>query len=150
MSHPKLNLPQAPLRLRAHSDGTPREQVWDPLRRRWLLLTPEEWVRQHFVHYLVSDRGVEKHCIVQEHQLTVGEMSLRADIVVYRGAVPLLIVECKAPQVEITQQVFDQVAHYNMALGVRYLVVTNGMSHYCCEIEYESVTYKFIKNIPQL
>lgn len=146
--YPDLNLPRAELRIRTTG---PKPEVWDALRRKWLVLTPEEWVRRHFIAFLVGTHGVDAHRIVQEHQLNINGFSLRADIVVYsRLAKPQLIVECKAATVAISQEVFDQVAHYNVQLGVPYLVVTNGLQHYCCEIDYESRTYRFINEIPKL
>lgn len=146
--YPPLNLPAADLRLR---NSGPRPEVWDTLRRKWLVLTPEEWVRQHFIRFLTGTYGIDPFRIVQEQQLRIDGFSLRADIVVYsRQAAPQLIVECKAAGVAITQEVFNQVAHYNIQLGVPYLVVTNGLQHYCCEIDHEARSYRFIHEIPQL
>lgn len=146
--YPPLNLPEADLRLR--NTGT-KSEVWDMLRRKWLVLTPEEWVRQHFIRFLTGTRGIDPFRIVQEQQLWIDGFSLRADIVVYsRQAEPQLIVECKAAGVAITQEVFNQVAHYNIQLGVPYLVVTNGLQHYCCEIDHTARRYRFIHEIPQL
>lgn len=146
--YPPLNLPAADLRLR--NTGT-KPEVWDMLRRKWLVLTPEEWVRQHFIRFLTGTHGIDPFRIVQEQQLCIDGFSLRADIVVYsRQADPQLIVECKAAGVAITQEVFNQVAHYNIQLGVPYLVVTNGLQHYCCEIDHIARSYRFIHEIPQL
>lgn len=146
--YPVLNLPKAELRLRMNGN---RPEVWDGLRKKWLVLTPEEWVRQHFIRFLTFDRGTDPYRIVQEHGLDIHGFKRRADIVVYsRQAEPLLIVECKAPHITVTQDVFDQVAQYNIQLGVPYLVVTNGMEHYCSEIDHENKTYRFIPEIPVL
>lgn len=146
--YPPLNLPPTDLRLR---NTGPKPEVWDILRRKWLVLTPEEWVRQHFIRFLTGTQGVDPFRIVQEQQLTIHGFSLRADIVVYsRQTEPQLVVECKAAGVAITQEVFNQVAHYNIQLGVPYLVVTNGLQHYCCEIDHEARNYRFINKIPQL
>lgn len=146
--YPPLNLPPADLRLR---NSGPRPEVWDTLRRKWLVLTPEEWVRQHFIRFLTGPHGIDPFRIVQEQQLNINGFSLRADIVVYsRQAEPQLVVECKAAGVPITQDVFNQVAHYNIQLGVPYLVVTNGLQHYCCEIDHAARNYRFINEIPQL
>lgn len=146
--YPPLNLPPADLRLR---NAGPRPEVWDTLRRKWLVLTPEEWVRQHFIRFLTGTHAIDPFRIVQEQQLTINGFSLRADIVVYdRQGQPQLAVECKAAGVTITQDVFNQVAHYNIQLGVPYLVVTNGLQHYCCEIDHEARNYRFINEIPQL
>lgn len=146
--YPSLNLPPADLRLR---NTGPRPEVWDALRRKWLVLTPEEWVRQHFIRFLTGTHGIDPYRIVQEQQLHIDGFALRADIVVYsRQAQPQLVVECKAASVAITQEVFDQVAHYNIRLGVPYLVVTNGLQHYCCEIDRAARNFRFINEIPQL
>lgn len=146
--YPPLNLPAAELRLR-NSGSKP--EVWDTLRCKWLVLTPEEWVRQHFIRFLTGTYGIDPFRIVQEQQLNINGFSLRADIVVYsRQAEPQLVVECKAAGVTITQDVFNQVAHYNIQLGVPYLVVTNGLQHYCCEIDHDARSYRFINEIPQL
>lgn len=146
--YPPLNLPAADLRLRRTG---PKPEVWDMLRGKWLVLTPEEWVRQHFIRFLADTCGIDPYRIVQERQLLIDGFSLRADIVVYsRKGEPQLIVECKAAGVAITQDVFDQVARYNIRLGVPYLVVTNGLHHYCCEIDRAARTYRFINEIPRL
>lgn len=146
--YPPLNLPPTDLRIRRTG---PRPEVWDALRRKWLVLTPEEWVRQHFIRFLTGTYGIDPYRIVQEQPLRIDGFALRADIVVYsRQAEPQLIVECKAAGVEITQEVFNQVAHYNIQLGVPYLVVTNGLRHYCCEIDRTARNYRFIREIPQL
>lgn len=124
-------------------------KVWDEVRGRWLVLTPEEWVRQHTIEYLTSKLGVEPHRIGREVLLTKGQ---RADIVVYdRSAKPTLIIECKAQSVAITRDVFEQVARYNIALGVvPYLAVTNGTQTYCCQFDYDTQSYKFIETLPTL
>lgn len=146
--YPTLNLPAADLRVR---ENGPRPEVWDPLRRKWIALTPEEWVRQHFIRLLTTGYGIDPYRIVQEQTLRIDGFPYRADIVVYsRQAEPQMIVECKAATVELTQEVFNQVACYNMALGVPYLVITNGMKHYCCEIDRTTRTYRFIPEIPTL
>lgn len=146
--YPPLNLPPAELRIRRTG---PRPEVWDTLRRKWLVLTPEEWVRQHFIRFLTATRGIDPYRIVQELPLRLDGFALRADIVVYsRQAEPQLIVECKAAGVEITQEVFDQVARYNISLGVPYLVVTNGLRHYCCVVDRASHSFRFLDEIPNL
>lgn len=141
MTYPKLNLP--PAQLRIHED-----KVWDAVRGAWLVLTPEEWVRQHWLAYLVSEKGVEPHRIAREVSIP-GASRQRADIVVYdRAARAVLVVECKAATIRITQEVFDQVARYNMELRASLLVVSNGLQHYCCEIDHTTKSYKFIPEIP--
>lgn len=124
-------------------------KVWEAVRGRWLVLTPEEWVRQHTIEYLTSKLGVEPHRIGREVLLTKGQ---RADIVVYdRAAKPTLIIECKAQSVSITHDVFEQVARYNIAMGiVPYLAVTNGTEFHCCQFDYDTQSYKFIETLPTL
>jgi hypothetical protein len=142
----QLNLPPCPLRL-TERDG--RQLVFDPLRRRWVALTPEEWVRQHFVGYLIASRGCPAGRVANEVSLAVGKTRKRSDTVVYDAlGEPLAIVEYKAPTVEVTQAVFDQIVRYNSTLRARYLIVSNGMAHYCCRIDYERGTYGFLRDIP--
>ena len=141
-----LNLPPFAVRLR-EVDG--QQQVFDFLRRRYVALTPEEWVRQHFVHFLVEHKGYPKGLLANEVELRVGEKRLRCDSVVYgRDLKPRMIVEYKAPDITLTQRVFDQIAIYNMLLHVDYLVVSNGLQHYCCRMDYESHSCRFLSDIP--
>ena len=141
-----LNLPQAALKI-IPKDG--KQQVFDILRRKYVALTPEEWVRQHFVHYLISARGFPAECIGNEVSITLNGTRKRCDTVVYgRNAEPIMVVEYKSPQVEITQQVFDQISRYNIPLKVKWLIVSNGLQHYCCRIDYESGTSRFLEDIP--
>ena len=131
-----LNLPQYPIKV-TKRDG--RTVVFDELRRKYVALTPEEWVRQHFVHYLVAN----------EISLTLNGTAKRCDTVVYdRQARPRVIVEYKAPHIEITQKVFTQISRYNMVLRVDYLIVSNGLQHYCCRMDYETNSCKFLPDIP--
>ena len=141
-----LNLPQAALKI-ISKDG--KQQVFDILRRKYVALTPEEWVRQHFVHYLISARGFPAECIGNEVSITLNGTRKRCDTVIYgRNAEPIMIVEYKSPQVGITQQVFDQISRYNIQLKVKWLIVSNGLQHYCCRIDYESGTSRFLEDIP--
>ena len=141
-----LNLPPAPLQTRRNGQ---RLEVFDPLRRRFVRLTPEEWVRQHFVVYLQTDFGIPPQVIANEVSLRLNGTQKRCDTVVYGPhAEPLMIVEYKAPEVEITQRTFDQICRYNMQLHVRWLVVSNGMQHYCCFIDYDRATYHFQPQLP--
>ena len=142
----ELNLPPFDIRLR---DQAGRRQVFDVLRRRYVALTPEEWVRQHFVHFLIGHKGYPKGLLANEVELRVGEKRLRCDSVVYdRSLRPLMIVEYKAPDIAITQRVFRQISAYNLLLRVDYLVVSNGLSHYCCRMDYDRQTYTFLTGIP--
>ena len=114
-----------------------------------MILTPEEWVRQHVVEYLVQEKGAPRSLIAVEMTLTYNRLSKRADIVVFkRSGQPGLVVECKAPEVSISQETFDQVARYNMQLQVPYVVVTNGINHYFCLIDRSAQTYSYLREIP--
>ena len=142
----ELNLPPFDIRLR---DSGGRRQVLDVLRRRYVTLTPEEWVRQHFVHYLMEYKGYPKGLLANEVELRVGEKRLRCDTLLYNKVMqPQMIVEYKAPDVSITQRVFDQITAYNLLLHVDYLVVSNGRQHYCCRMDYEQQNYVFLQEIP--
>jgi hypothetical protein len=141
-----LNLPVYSFKIR--EDGK-RVQIFDPFRKRYLVLNPEEWVRQHFLQYLVQDKKYPASLIRIETALKYNQLVKRADILVHNKlGNPHLMVECKAPTVKITQDAFDQVARYNMTFKVKYLVVTNGMNHFCCEMDYIANTYCYLKEIP--
>ena len=124
--------------------------VFDPLRHKAVALTPEEWVRQHFVAYMVRDLGYPPSLMANEVGLRINGLSRRCDTVVWRAgsAEPLMIVEYKAPGVKISQRTFDQIVRYNMVLHARYLTISNGMTHYCCRIDYDTHTYTFLREIP--
>lgn len=123
--------------------------MFDILRRRYVALTPEEWVRQHFVHFLIQHKGYPTALLGNEIPLKVGLMQKRCDSVLYgRDTNPVMILEYKAPSVNITQKVFDQICRYNITLRVPYLVVSNGIQHYCCHVDYEKGTYSFLPDIP--
>ncbi|PSQ99906.1 MAG: restriction endonuclease subunit R [Bacteroidetes bacterium QS_9_68_14] len=141
-----LNFPAYELR-RAEQAG--KEVVLDPVRQKWVRLTPEEWVRQHLVQYLIQNRGVPAGLVAVEKTLTGPDRAWRADVVAHdrQSGRPLLVAECKAPEVEITQEPFDQVARYNQTAGARVLVVTNGRDHYCCRRE--KGTYRFLDHLPR-
>lgn len=142
-----LNLPDAALRIRNKGE---KQEVYDSVRKKFVALTPEEWVRQHFIHYLADHRNVPRSLIAIEASLRYHRLKKRSDIVVYgKDGAPCLIVECKAPEVMVTQAVFDQVAMYNMALKVPFLAVTNGMVHFACYIDHESGKIIFLKEIPE-
>ncbi len=142
----KLNLPTYNIKL---SGSKERPQIWDTLRRKYVKLTPEEWVRQHFVHYLTEQKGYPTALLANEIQLKVGEKVLRADSVLYtRQLRPQMIIEYKAPHIAITQKVFDQISVYNMLLHVDYLVVSNGIDHYICKMDYEDKKCVFLEDIP--
>ena len=141
-----LNLPSFEAKIRKKGDF---HEIFDPLRRKYVALTPEEWVRQHFVHYLVSEKGYPASRIANEAAIRLNSLSRRCDTVVYdKQLEPLMILEYKEPKVVITQQVFDQVARYNSVLRVPYIVVSNGISHYCYRIDFNTLEYKFLTEIP--
>lgn len=142
-----LNLPPFDKKI-TKKDGRPF--IFDVVRRQYVALTPEEWVRQHFVHYLIAQKGYPRPLMANEVQLKLNGMSRRCDTVVYdRSLRPRIIIEYKAPTVNITQKVFDQICRYNMVLQVDYLIVSNGLNHYCCKVDYLNRSYAFLEEIPQ-
>lgn len=144
----QLNLPATDLRVRTDADGN--RMVFDRLRNKYVALTPEEWVRQHFVAYLIECKGFPAGLMANEMAITLNGTRRRCDTVVMdRYGKPLAIVEYKAPHVAVTQKVFDQIVRYNMTLRVRYLIVSNGLSHYCCAIDYGTTTScRFLQEVP--
>ena len=144
MSHyPTLNFP--PIRLRARRTANGRTEVFDAVRGRWLVLTPEEWVRRHVVEYLRNECGYAPQLIVEEHPIPLNGMAQRADIVVMNSEVrPELVVECKEPGIKIGDEVLRQVVRYNSVLGCRYIVMTNGIDTFCYELgdnDYQAIDY---------
>lgn len=150
MNHPfaRLNLPPVQLDIRPAADAVRGDyEVYDRLRRRWVVLTPEEWVRQHFVAFLCNERGYPAALIANEIGIKLNGTLRRCDTVVYsRHLKPLVIVEYKAPTVAVTQKVFDQIARYNSVLCAPYLIVSNGLGHYCCRFGGDG--YAFLPDIP--
>lgn len=152
----RLNLPPYQIRLREHQG---RQQIFDFLRRKYVALTPEEWVRQHFIHYLTDHLGYPPQLLANEVELKCGDKRLRCDSILYTTNTsdcqdgelirPKIIIEYKAPNVQITRKVFDQITAYNILLHVDYLIVSNGLNHYCCKINYEDNTYCFLSEIPR-
>ncbi|MCK9616736.1 MAG: type I restriction enzyme HsdR N-terminal domain-containing protein [Lentimicrobiaceae bacterium] len=141
-----LNLPEYTFTTRTVSGKT---EIFDDIRKRFVALTPEEWVRQHFIKYLVIEKQYPKSLIAVEMNLKVIRRAKRSDIVVFgRNGIPMMVVECKAPHIKISQKAFDQVARYNMTFNVRFLVVTNGLEHYCCKIDFAASQYSFLDFIP--
>lgn len=142
----KLNLPFAAFKLKSNEKHT---LIFDNLRKKYLVLTPEEWVRQHFVHFLMEVKKYPATLIALEKQLTINNLKKRTDIVVYsKEGNPDIIVECKAPHIKINQDTFDQIARYNLKLNANYLIVTNGMEHYYCKMDFKNQRYVFLENIP--
>lgn len=142
----ELNLPSFQANIKK-TDG--KLSIFDRLRRRFVALTPEEWVRQHFINFLICEKGYPETLIANEMQIDLNKQKKRCDSVVYdRQMQPLAIVEYKAPDVKITQEVFNQIATYNIVLKVNYLIISNGMEHYCCYIDYNKQTFTYLKDIP--
>lgn len=142
----KLNLPQYPIKLKEEGGTT---FIFDSIRKKYLVLLPEEWVRQYFIQFLINDKGFASSLIVIEKGLKLNELKKRADILVYdKQGNPIVLVECKAPDVKINQEVFEQIARYNMVYKVPYLLVTNGMEHYCAKIDFQNNSFEFLEEIP--
>jgi hypothetical protein len=141
-----LNLPSFMPKM---SQKNGKRYIFDILRQKNVALTPEEWVRQHFVNYLVTAKNYPAELLANEVFIALNNLSKRCDTVVYNCYLePLAIVEYKAPSVPVTQEVFEQIARYNIALRVNHLIVSNGLEHYCCRIDYETATYAYLKEIP--
>lgn len=143
----KLNLPVYEFRIKTEER---KQFIFDIARRKYVTLTPEEWVRQHIIHYLTKEKKYPCQLIAVETSIKVNKLEKRCDIVLFDNTgKPLIIVECKAPSVKISQGTFNQIASYNLKLRVNYLLVTNGLNHFCCEMDYKSNSYKFITEIPE-
>lgn len=143
----RLNLPEYDLNIKKTSQGV---VIYDILRKRFISLTPEEWVRQNFVHYLINEKHFPMELMANEVSLVQNGIKRRCDsLVADKMGQPLVIVEYKAPTIEISQITFDQIVRYNMVLHAKYLIVSNGMSHYCCAIDYDNNTYSFLPDIPE-
>lgn len=145
--YPPLNLPPFDIKVRTTPEG---RDVFDPLRRRWVRLTPEEWVRQHFCNYLVHHRGYPATSLGNEVGVNVGGVSRRCDTLLYRreGATPRMIVEYKAPSIPITESVFTQIQSYNSVLRADYLVVSNGLQTFCLHMDYIAQQATFLPEVP--
>lgn len=142
----ELNLPHADLKVSKLGNN---QFVFDILRNKNIQITPEEWVRQHFVHFLINQKGYPKSLMGNEIPLQLNGMKKRCDTVVYdRMLKPLMIVEYKAPHIKITQEVFNQISRYNFVLQVQYLIVSNGLYHYCCKVDYDNKSISFLSDIP--
>ena len=141
-----LNFPPYPLQIKKDAG---KELVFDPIRKMWVALQPEEWVRQHVLVFLLEDRSVPAGLIAVEKGFTYQGKPYRADIIVHnREGKPAMMIECKAPEISISQAAFDQVATYNQVIRARYLYVTNGLLHFCSKIDWSRQTYEFISSVP--
>ncbi|MBI3509027.1 MAG: type I restriction enzyme HsdR N-terminal domain-containing protein [Bacteroidetes bacterium] len=143
---PPLNFPEYIFRLR--NAGT-KQELFDEVRKKWIVLTPEEWVRQHAVKWLVNEKKFPASLLAVEKSISVNGLNKRCDIVAWSHEMkPVLIVECKSPEVEITQEVFDQAARYNLTLGANLFLLTNGMKHFCCQADHSTANYIFLPELP--
>ncbi len=142
-----LNLPEYSFNIKKEKE---KYLIFDQMRKKYVSLSPEEWVRQHFVAFLTDRKKYPKSLIANEISIVYNGLQKRCDTLVYnkKGEVAMII-EYKAPHIAITQEVFDQIAVYNMKLKVDYLIVSNGMEHFCCKIDYENMRYNFLKDIPE-
>ncbi|NRB59096.1 MAG: type I restriction enzyme HsdR N-terminal domain-containing protein [Winogradskyella sp.] len=142
----ELNFPKFEYRFKSTEN---KVSIFDVIRKKFIILQPEEWVRQHCVHYLINQKNFPKSLINVEKELTINGLKKRYDIVVFNkdGSIHL-IVECKSHSVAISQSTFDQIARYNMVLNSDYLMVTNGINHYYCQMDSEAEQYTFLRDIP--
>jgi hypothetical protein len=139
-----LNLPEYKFNLQKRKG---KLTIFDPIRKKYVILTPEEWVRQHFLHYLIEYLSFPRSLIKVETGLSYNQLQKRSDILIYnRSGKPVMIIECKSFEIKIGQNAFDQAAMYNHTLSAPYLVITNGMEHWCCKIEDSGI--HFLKDIP--
>lgn len=141
-----LNLPNYSFKIKNREN---KLYIFDIIRKKNVVLTPEEWVRQHFIHYLIEEKNYPKSLISVERQLKINQLVKRTDILIFnKSGLPHIIVECKAPNVKITQNTFDQIAKYNLKLQAEYLIVTNGLQHFYCNMDHKKMQYNFLKTIP--
>ena len=142
-----LSLPAYPARIR---EAGAKKQIFDPVRKKFIALTPEEWVRQHFLNFLIHEKKYPSGLISLEKGLKYNSLAKRTDILIHdlKGS-PVMLIECKAFSVKISQKVFDQAATYNLSLGVKYLILTNGITHFCCSLDHEKKQYHFHEGIPE-
>lgn len=142
----KLNFPEYHFKIKTENQ---RSQIFDSVRKKFVALTPEEWVRQNMIQYLINEKKFPASLIAVEMGIKYNELQKRCDVVVYdKTRNPFVIVECKAPEIKITEEVFQQIAAYNFVIKTKYLIVTNGLNHYCCKMEYEKNGYSFLDEIP--
>lgn len=140
--HPALNLPSTKLKLKTN-------QVWDRLRKKYVLLTPEEWVRQHFIAYLIDHLGYPEGRMASEFTVDYNGMKKRCDVVAFNEHLqPIVIVECKAVSIEISEDTFYQIARYASTLKAKLLILTNGMNHYCAKIDVVENKLIYLESIP--
>jgi hypothetical protein len=142
----KLNLPDYSFKIKMREGKT---YIFDSLRKKYIRLTPEEWVRQNFVQFLIQEKNFSPALIAVEAGVKVNNNPQRADLITFdRLGKPLLVAEFKAPEIKISQLAFNQIVRYNMQLKVKYLIVSNGLEHYCCQINYDDNSYLYLPDIP--
>jgi len=142
-----LNLPTYPFKIKSSEN---KYFIFDIVRKKYVILTPEEWVRQHIIHYLIEEKNYPISLIAVEKKITVNKLAKRTDILVFNTkGNPHIIVECKAPSIKITQEAFDQIARYNLKLEANYLMVTNGLTHFYAVMDLENECYVFLETIPK-
>lgn len=142
----ELNLPKFEFRIKSNENKT---LIFDSLRKKYIVLTPEEWVRQNFIQYLIQVKKYPSTLIAIEKQLIINGLKKRTDIVIFnRDGVADILIECKAPSVILSQKTFDQIARYNLKLNAAYLIVTNGLQHICCILNKKKENYIFLREIP--
>ena len=143
---PRLNLPSYKFKVRTQNSND--IYIWDIVRNKWLLLTPEEWVRQHIIYWFIDSMRIDRTSIVCEYPVNINGLSQRADIVVFENGTPRIIVECKAPEIPINRDVFTQVSRYNSVVGANFVILSNGLKTLC--FEYINGEYKQIDSIDKL
>lgn len=142
----QLNLPSYPIKLKEEGG---KQFVFDFIRKKYLVNTPEEWVRQNFIQFLIQEKKYPASLIAIEKGLKLNELQKRADVVVYdNNGEAIVLIEFKAPSIKITETTFEQISRYNMVFKVPYLIVSNGLNHYCCKIDFTQNSFEFIKEIP--
>jgi len=143
----KLNLPKYKFKIKNREN---KLYIFDIIRKKYVVLSPEEWVRQHFLNYLIIDKKYPKSIIAIEKQLNYNGLVKRTDILVFdKLGQPDIIVECKSPRIQISQEAFDQIARYNLRLDANFLIVTNGIQHYYCKLDHRNEQYVFLEGIPE-
>jgi hypothetical protein len=147
---PRLSFPDYSFKLQSVPGERQSLKIFDIIRKKYVVLTPEEWVRQHLLHFLVNERKFPQSLLSVEKKVLVNRLFRRTDIVVYSNLLqPVLIAECKAPSVILTQDAFDQAARYNLTLGVSYFLVSNGLQTHCCRIDRQNRSYVFLAEVPE-
>ncbi len=141
-----LNLPTYKFRIKSNEN---KYSIFDIVRKKYVFLTPEEWVRQHFIHFLIEEKKYPVSLIAVEKKVTINNLTKRTDILIFNTeGLPNIIVECKAPSIKLNQETFDQIARYNLKLNANYLIVTNGLEHFFCSMDKKNEQYIFLKDIP--